>query len=316
MSSADPREIIVGVLREHPEGLTLISLAESSGLHRHTARKYVNKLSEANVVFQRSVGIAKLCYLSETCTKQNVGKRLLDRLYWGRKGTASQVKLLAMVALVTFLLSGSLILASQNASLFNETDSNDNTSIETGYLTLNTELNQSTEANLTTEISSDENAVLSETNSSTEKNQNEANSSVEVVNDTIQDVNETLDAAVPSNETPSESPSNDTKILNETQETPSESMKNLQITLDYPKKIVRGGTISVKATVLNLDALRAENVVLQWTIPTGFALISGNERHFCGAIESNGSCISEISLKTDLSTVVGTNKIRAVVSYE
>ena len=41
MLSVSPKKILINVLESHPEGLTLVSLADISGLHRHTATKYV-----------------------------------------------------------------------------------------------------------------------------------------------------------------------------------------------------------------------------------------------------------------------------------
>ena len=42
----DLEEGIRRILKEHPEGLTISSLAKAMGLHRHTAAKYVKGLAE------------------------------------------------------------------------------------------------------------------------------------------------------------------------------------------------------------------------------------------------------------------------------
>jgi hypothetical protein len=103
-----------------------------------------------------------------------------------------------------------------------------------------------------------------------------------------------------------------TEVSNETQNI----LKNIKVVLVYPSKITRGQEITVRAIVSNEDVLAAENVVVQWAIPSGFTLTSGEERHFCGEIVSGGSCASEISLQTDISTTTGVSKIKAMVNYE
>ena len=61
----NPKKIIVKILKKHPEGLTLHSLAELSEMNRLTATKYVHELLGEGIVYQRRVGKAKLCYLKE-----------------------------------------------------------------------------------------------------------------------------------------------------------------------------------------------------------------------------------------------------------
>ena len=148
------------------------------------------------------------------------------------------------------------------------------------------------------ETSSEENQTLETnfTNETEEILQNETNIT-EDLNETAQNVTENITSA--------SEVSNETEIIS----------KNIKIELDYPKKIVRGGTVAVKATVSNLDVLTASNVVLLWNIPTGFQII-GDERYFCGTIEPNASCVSEITLKTDVSTSLGVNNIKVLVNYE
>jgi len=55
---------IVKYLRSHPEGTMILDLADSLGVHRHTARKYVNVLKDEGKVNIRKIGVAKLCYVS------------------------------------------------------------------------------------------------------------------------------------------------------------------------------------------------------------------------------------------------------------
>lgn len=112
MSESSPKSIILDILRQHPEGLTISSLAEKSGLHRHTSRKYVNELIRTGDVIQRFVGAAKLCYPS--CVGSNVNEK--KKSFFSR----FNIKLISSVILVTFLISEIAINAYANES-FNET---------------------------------------------------------------------------------------------------------------------------------------------------------------------------------------------------
>jgi len=57
------RKRIIKNLKRHPEGLTILSIAENTGINRITVSKYVFGLLSEGLVFQRRVGPAKLCYL-------------------------------------------------------------------------------------------------------------------------------------------------------------------------------------------------------------------------------------------------------------
>ncbi|MEM5793255.1 MAG: helix-turn-helix domain-containing protein [Candidatus Aenigmatarchaeota archaeon] len=59
------KETIFEVLRRHPEGLTLQKIAEMTKMSRITATKYVHELIGEGKVYQRQVGVAKLCYPTE-----------------------------------------------------------------------------------------------------------------------------------------------------------------------------------------------------------------------------------------------------------
>lgn len=59
------KEKIRKVLLEHPEGLSILEIAELVGMHRHTVTKYVYQMFGSGEIYQRDVGPAKLCYLKE-----------------------------------------------------------------------------------------------------------------------------------------------------------------------------------------------------------------------------------------------------------
>jgi predicted transcriptional regulator len=65
------RERIIKLLKEHPEGLTTVDIARMLGSHRHTITKYIYQLVGEDLIHQRKIGSAKLCYLKE---EKNVRK--------------------------------------------------------------------------------------------------------------------------------------------------------------------------------------------------------------------------------------------------
>jgi len=161
---------------------------------------------------------------------------------------------------------------------------------------------------------------------------NNISNETQITNETfIENVtnNETSEIVNVSNETFENITVNETEILNETlisNETSNETSQEINEThstkhnfytnLDYPRKITRGEIITAKATVTNNDSSEAKNVALDWEIPQGFGIVSGNEREFCGDLKPSDVCNSEIMLKTDVLTPVGLSEIKVVVSYE
>lgn len=65
VSKIHPKETIMEVLRKHPEGLTLQKISKLSSMSRLTATKYVHELIGEGKIYQREVGMAKLCYLKD-----------------------------------------------------------------------------------------------------------------------------------------------------------------------------------------------------------------------------------------------------------
>ena len=108
MSESSPKSIILDILKQHPEGLTLSSLAEKSGIHRHTSRKYVNELVRSGDVIQRLVGAAKLCYPS--CVSNNINEKKKSFL------SKFNIKLISSVILIALIISEIAISAYANES--------------------------------------------------------------------------------------------------------------------------------------------------------------------------------------------------------
>lgn len=57
------REKIIKILKEHPEGLTILNISKLIRMNRITISKYVYGLIVEDLVSQRKIGPAKMCYL-------------------------------------------------------------------------------------------------------------------------------------------------------------------------------------------------------------------------------------------------------------
>ncbi|MFH8080883.1 MAG: helix-turn-helix domain-containing protein [Candidatus Aenigmatarchaeota archaeon] len=76
----DPKQAIIEVLKKHPEGLTLQKIAQLTNMNRLTVTKYVHELIGAGMIYQRKVGVAKLCYLKEKYIKLVREEEVLEKL--------------------------------------------------------------------------------------------------------------------------------------------------------------------------------------------------------------------------------------------
>jgi DNA-binding transcriptional ArsR family regulator len=59
------KRITLSILKGHPEGLTIRSLSDITGMHRQTITKYILELKGSGIVYRRRVGSATLHYLKE-----------------------------------------------------------------------------------------------------------------------------------------------------------------------------------------------------------------------------------------------------------
>jgi len=323
MSKKDPRELILEVLRKHPEGLTIVSIAKLSGLHRHTSTKYIHELIGANMIFQRKVGAAKLCYLSDKVSKKSEEEKMLKKLEKRRSPDRYRLKLIISVVLLTFLLSETVILAYQNVSLLNETNLSKVSMFNTSPLTA------SAISNVSPQISEIVNQTFNESLVSGENETSSIDIPFENTSNVTEDINvsdfinESLEVNINVSETPENESSNETVEFNESiniSDIPEIIIEEVQdkfsINLDYSGKITRGESLTLRAIVENTDSVVAENVYLNWEFPEGFVIESGEMSKFCGDIEPSNYCISEILVKIDFSTVLGIRDIKIVVNYE
>jgi len=76
----EPKKLILDILEKHPEGLTLQKIASLTNMNRLTATKYVHELIGQGVVYQRKVGVAKLCYLKERYIKLIKEEEIIEKL--------------------------------------------------------------------------------------------------------------------------------------------------------------------------------------------------------------------------------------------
>jgi uncharacterized repeat protein (TIGR01451 family) len=285
MADKHPKKLILEALIDHPEGLTMVSLAENVGLHRHTTTKYVYELLGAGLVYQRKVGSARLCYLK--VKPKNLEKikpsKTKEKKIPGRK---SQIKFIAIFSLLGIILASSVVIAS---NLLNQTLNGS----YTGEFISNLTLDNETLENVTQTIPN----VEIVTNESTDINFSEPSP---VFNGTA-DTDET----------------NASEIVNETQPIeipPIETSKLiLNVHIESPKKITRDETITITANIENSGSSVARNVSVNWVLPRGFDIVL--EEGNCENLEPNTSCTSMIVVKTSLSSELGLDEIKVVVSY-
>jgi response regulator of citrate/malate metabolism len=74
------KEKIMNILKKHPEGLTIQKISDILGMSRITATKYIHELIGEKRVYQRKVGVAKLCYAKDRFVEMVNQKEVLDKL--------------------------------------------------------------------------------------------------------------------------------------------------------------------------------------------------------------------------------------------
>jgi DNA-binding IclR family transcriptional regulator len=79
-SKKNPKKLIIDTLKRHPEGLTLQRISNLTNMSRLTATKYVHELIGEGKIYQRSVGMAKLCYLKERFAQLVKQEEVIEKL--------------------------------------------------------------------------------------------------------------------------------------------------------------------------------------------------------------------------------------------
>jgi len=70
----------LNLLKNHPEGLTIQKISELLETSRITVTKYIHELIGEGKIYQRKVGIAKLCYAKERFVEMVNQERVLEKL--------------------------------------------------------------------------------------------------------------------------------------------------------------------------------------------------------------------------------------------
>jgi hypothetical protein len=357
-------KIITKLLKEHPEGLSISEIAKLSCSHRHTITKYVYKLIGAEVIHQRAVGAAKLCYLKEEYQKK--AKK--------RKG-----QLQVLTAFLVLLLIPTAVIVAQNVTdSLNRSrvslpvdlcvdvtcedltitcpdgwvafcsNTCDPTTGECSACTPDCTGHEIPTCNLTcgeckeldlveclcvpiipccgdnvcdlTEIEGESSECIIDCGIDCDEDGYKESWVCDVVpiENVTQPPNETLNESM---ETTTTIPLTSTTSTTTTTPKPPERhipqpSKELSIETLYPEKITRGEAIDIKAKVVNLGSISVNNVLLTWHLPEGFEIISGNQIENCEILEPNTFCTSTITVRVSLSTKLGINDVKVVVSYE
>ena len=76
----DQKKVILDLLKKHPEGLTIQRISNVVELNRITATKYIHELIGEGKIYQRHVGVAKLCYIKDRFLDMVKQEELLEKL--------------------------------------------------------------------------------------------------------------------------------------------------------------------------------------------------------------------------------------------
>jgi predicted transcriptional regulator len=61
----DPKGLLLGILKDHPEGATIQRLSKLSNMSRITVTKYIHELIGEGRVMERKIGVARLMFSKE-----------------------------------------------------------------------------------------------------------------------------------------------------------------------------------------------------------------------------------------------------------
>jgi len=317
-NSRDMKDVIIETLRKHPEGLTLKDISDLVGHHRHTITKYVYELIGAQVIIQRDIGAAKLCYL-KSCYKGSSLK--------------SQAQLLTI--LFFLLLLPTAIIVAQNATVTTDSVAGMITAIETNEaidtnmpgdfvnnfsdeIVENTNTGEITPDSLIASNNETDDVAAEENQNSDEVTPSEENSTYEMENDTsfIQEqINENLteqtnDINVTATLFPEENATGE--VAEDEPVQPAEPEIIIQII--SPEKVTRGEPVVLRAEINNSGA-DARQVVLEWILPEYFVITEGSGTENIGDLAAGSSFTSEIAVLSTEDAALGPGEIRVRVSY-
>jgi hypothetical protein len=282
-----PREAIIDLLRNHPEGLTISSLASLAGMHRHTATKYFYELRGADIVVERDVGPAKLVYLREGLTKSReigvltrLNGRISSIIDSRMKSTLGQVQIFAFITFL--LLVPATIIIAQNAT----NGTHVNISAITGGISASEDGSTMILGENYSEVIALANGTADDTNLSA--GYDDPNGTGGGTGDVIIPVeaNETL---VPGT--------------------------SLSVEIFSPDNLTRDRPFEAGVNVSNTGEVAAHSVRIRWVLPEGFSLLYGQEEYDCGDLAAGAECTNKVTITTGYNAGLGEGVLRVEVRY-
>jgi predicted transcriptional regulator len=76
----DKKEVIISILKEHPDGLTIQEISKISGMSRITATIYIHELLGEGKVTERKIGAYRLFYLKEKYLETVKEKEVIEKI--------------------------------------------------------------------------------------------------------------------------------------------------------------------------------------------------------------------------------------------
>ena len=318
-NSKNLKKAVIEALRKHPEGLTIRDISETVGHHRHTVTKYVYELIGAQVIYERDIGAAKLCYLRENYNGFN-----------GKKNKKGQVQLIAVLMLL--LLVPATVIVAQNM-----TNSSNYTGGLEGMMTASNVTGdepqnpaESNEPVYEENITLDNETIIetiNETINETFFEPNITEPNVTIPNVTEPVINET-NITVPNETVPVENLTFINETLNETGNVTNGTIAEpenittseieepeLAVNIIAPDKITRGEETELFAVVDNRGSKDARNVKIEWLLPEFFTVKKGALSDECGYIAANYSCTSAVTVFANTDSRLGLDVVRVRVSY-
>ena len=74
------KEVIINILKQHPDGLTIQEISKLSGMSRITVTIYIHELLGEGKVTERKVGAYRLFYLKEKYLESVKEKEIIEKI--------------------------------------------------------------------------------------------------------------------------------------------------------------------------------------------------------------------------------------------
>lgn len=316
MNGASPREQIIEVLKKHPEGLTITTISELTKLHRHTVTKYIYELRGADLIYERDIGPAKLCYIKGLTKKRE--RETMNRL--SNHKIKTNVGQIQLVAVVLFLvLVPAAIITAQNAT---NITGNVSVPIE-GYMIVTNEGDSNLSGDMLGELVSEFGNTTNETT-----NQTEPGNITEIPG--FESGNQNVNGTVENNETKNDTTEipllgnqtgNETQIeppattINGTNQKTEDETQMIESGIISPERVNREELFEIKAYAKNTGSVPATNVKIKWFMPEGFVIASGSDTAYCQEVGPQDYCWNNITVKASLSSSLGASQINTTVNY-